>query len=103
MNPQEQDDAKVRADFQRIGRLVDAQLPFGWGFVVLAFPFGADGRINYLSNTNRADIVRAMYDFIEASKAEWGEHVPEGSVAEDEELGRLRQRVAELERLLEKP
>jgi hypothetical protein len=51
MTPQDQDDAKVRADLAKIALLVDLQLPFGWGFVVL-------------------------------------------------ELGRLRQRVAELERHL---
>lgn len=29
-----------------------------WGFVLLVFPFhGADGRANYISNANRADIV----------------------------------------------
>jgi hypothetical protein len=41
MTPQEQDDEKVRRDLEAIARSVDAQLPFGWGFVVLAFPFGA--------------------------------------------------------------
>jgi hypothetical protein len=100
MTPQEQEDEKVRADLGALGRHVDHQLPYGWGFVVLAFPFGADGRMNYVSNANRADIVRAMYEFIEATKGKWGEHVPEGAAAEDEELGRARQRIAELEGIL---
>jgi hypothetical protein len=100
MNPQEQEDKKVRADLQALARHVDAQLPFGWGFVVLAFPFGVGGRMNYVANAERADVVRAMYEFIEATKQEWGEHVPEGAAREDEELGRLRQRVAQLERQL---
>ena len=101
MTPQEHEDAKVKADLQRLGRLIDAQLPFGWGFVVLAFPFGAEGRMNYLANAERSDVVRAMYEFIEATKEQWGQHEPElDSSAEDEQLGRARQRIAELEREL---
>jgi hypothetical protein len=100
---EEEDDAKVRRDLQALARHVDRQLPYGWGFVVLAFPFGAGGRMNYVANANRADVVRAMYEFIEATKEKWAEHVPEeSSAAEDEQLARLRQRVAELEEELRK-
>ena len=88
MTPQEQEDAKVRNDLQKIARSIDHQLPYGWGFVLLAFPFGAGGRMNYLANAERTDVVRAMYEFIEATKAQWAEHEPElSSAAEDEQLG----------------
>jgi hypothetical protein len=98
--PQEEEDEKVRADLQALARHVDHQLPYGWGFVVLAFPFGAGVRMNYISNAQRADIVRAMYEFIEATKGKWAEHEGEQSAAaEDEQLGRARQRIAGLERL----
>jgi hypothetical protein len=103
MTPQEQEDAKVRADLQSLARHVDRQLPYGWGFVVLAFPFGAGGRMNYVANALRVDVVRAMYEFIEATKEKWAEHEPEMSAAaEEEQLGRARQRIAELERQIEK-
>lgn len=101
MTPQERDDKKVRANLQALANHVDRQLPFGWGFVVLAFPYGEGGRMNYVSNSKRPDVVRAMYEFIEATKAKWGKDAPEGAAREDEELGRLRQRVAELERILD--
>jgi hypothetical protein len=100
MTPQEEEDRKVRADLQALAKHVDRQLPYGWGFVVLAFPFGADGRMNYIANAQRGDVVRAMYEFIEATKEKFGEHVADDGAHEDEELGRLRQRVAELEGLL---
>jgi len=97
------EDAKVRRDLQALGRHVDAQLPYGWGFVLLAFPFGADGRMNYVANAKREDVVRVMYEFIEATKEKWAEHVPDpSSAAEDEQLGRARQRIAELEEELRK-
>jgi hypothetical protein len=98
----EKEDKKVREDLQDLASLVDGKLPDKWGFVVLAFPFGGGGRMNYVSNADRPDIVRAMYEFIEATKEKWGEHIPEGAAAEDTEVARLRQRVAQLERRLEK-
>jgi hypothetical protein len=98
----EQEDAKVRKDLQALAKHVDKQLPYGWGFVLLAFPFGKDGRMNYVAKADRADVVRAMYEFIEATKAGWAEHEPPiGAAAEDEQIARLRQRVAELERIVE--
>ena len=101
MTPQEREDEKVRADMQKLAHFLDQQLPYGWGFVFLAFPFGEGGRMNYVANANRADVVRAMYEFIEATKGEWATHVPEpDSAAEDDQLGRARQRIAELEGVL---
>ena len=98
VTPEEEDDAKVRRDLQALARHVDKQLPYGWGFVVLAFPFGADGRMNYVSNASRMDVVRAMYEFIERTKEKWAVELPEESAAaEDEQLARARQRIAELE------
>jgi hypothetical protein len=104
MSTQEEEDAKVRRDLQALARHVDRQLPIGWGYVVLAFPFLACGRMNYVSNAERADVVRAMYEFIAATKeGPWGSHLAEmeaGTQAGDELIGRLRQQVAELERRL---
>lgn len=102
MTPQEAEDAQVVKDLQTIARTVDRQLPYGWGFVVLAFPFGAGGRMNYISNAERADVVRSMYEFIEATKEKWAVQQSElSAAAEDEQLGRARQRIAELEREVE--
>jgi len=91
---------QVRARMQKFGRLIDRDLPFGWGFVILCFPFG-EGRMNYVSNAKRADVVRAMYEFIAATKeGPWASELPEmeaGTQAGDELIGRLRQQVAALE------
>jgi hypothetical protein len=100
MNPQEQEDDKLRSDMQKLGRFVDSQLPYGWGFVVLAFPYGEGGRMNYISNAKREDVMRSMYEFIEATRAKWGEQVPDPEdAAQDEPLGRARQELAEIKRL----
>jgi hypothetical protein len=34
------------------------------GFALLVFDFGADGFMNYISNANRDDMIRAMEEFI---------------------------------------
>jgi hypothetical protein len=98
MSLQEDEDAKIVTDLQKLARYVDSQLPYGWGFAVLAFPFGQGGRMNYISNSERNDIVRAMYEFIESSKERFGEHVADPS-ADDEPLGRARQELAQIKRL----
>jgi hypothetical protein len=103
MTPIEKEDQEVRAKMKELAKLVDAQLPVGWGFAVLCFSFGAEGRMNYVANAERQDVVRAMYEFIEATKAQLGEHEPpQSAAAEDEQLARARQRIAQLERELSK-
>jgi hypothetical protein len=98
MSHLDDEDAKVRSDLQAIAKTVDRQLPYGWGFVVLTFPFTSGGRLNYIANAERSDVVRVMYEFIESTKEKFGEHIAEmGAAAEDEQIGRLRQRVSELE------
>jgi hypothetical protein len=55
--------------------------------------------MNYVANAERHDVVRAMYEFIEASKEKWALHIPDPSeAAKDEELARARQLIAEQER-----
>lgn len=41
-----------------------------WGFAFLVFPFGEkpDGRMNYISNGNREDMLVAMKEFIAKSE-----------------------------------
>ena len=69
----------TRERMQEVARAVAVILPPGTGFVVLAFDSdkpGANpsGRLDYVSNANRADICRAMIDFIHRSAENFGEH-----------------------------
>jgi hypothetical protein len=50
---------------QAVGKAVAAELPAGYGFFVLAFPFlKKDAACEYVSNGKREDVVAAMRDFI---------------------------------------
>lgn len=35
-----------------------------WGFLVLVFPFGKDGRANYISNARREEVIALMKEQI---------------------------------------
>lgn len=51
---------------QEIVREIDAKLPEGMGFALLAYEFGdKDGRrMLYASNSNREDVLKAMLEFV---------------------------------------
>lgn len=51
---------------QEIVKEVDAKLPEGMGFALLAYEFGdKDGRrMLYASNSNREDVLKAMLEFV---------------------------------------
>lgn len=73
--PQGVKDENTRERMQHIARLVDEELPHGWGFVVMAFPFGdAEGRMNYVSNASREDIQKVMVEWMKKGGAT-GRHV----------------------------
>jgi hypothetical protein len=58
-------DAYTRDRLQKIARMIDEELPQGWGFFLMAYPFNdAEGRMNYVSNGNRDDIKRLMQEFL---------------------------------------
>jgi hypothetical protein len=56
----------VRARMQRIARLIDIELPDGYGFFVVCFRFNGppDAPAEYASNARRRDVVHAMREFI---------------------------------------
>jgi hypothetical protein len=73
--PETAQDDNTRVAMQKIARLVDEQLPDKWGFVVLAFPFNSTpGRMNYVANAKREDIVRSMREWLRKTEAEFATH-----------------------------
>ena len=62
---------------QEIARDIDKKLPEGFGFTLLAYEFGdKDGRkMLYVSNSDRDDIKKAMQEFINQPKDNFGKDV----------------------------
>jgi hypothetical protein len=74
--PETPRDEYTREHLQKIAAMVNEQLPQNWGFVILAFPFGSEpGRMNYISNGRREDIVKVMLEFIAKTRDTFGQHV----------------------------
>ena len=72
-----QEEEIVKSKLQGIARKVDEELPNGYGFVVLAFNFGEgkDNEMMYVSNANRDDVVKAMDEFIQKTKGNYGNDI----------------------------
>jgi hypothetical protein len=69
----------TRDRMQDAGRAAQVILPPGTGFVLLAFDFdmpgqNPTGRLDYVSNANRADVCRAMIGFIHKTAEGFAEH-----------------------------
>ena len=62
----------VKRRLQRIAKKVNDELPTGFGFVVLSFAFDNSGQMMYVSNANREDIVKAMEEFAQKTKSNYG-------------------------------
>ena len=62
----------VKGKLQGIAKKVEADLPEDFGFVVLAFKFNEEGQLMYVSNANRADVVKEMEEWIIKTKKNYG-------------------------------
>lgn len=50
-----------------LANMVDNALPDNMGFCLMVFPFGSEGgRLQYISNGNREDVVKALKEWIAA-------------------------------------
>lgn len=54
-----------------IGRKLTDAMPPGWGFALVLFTFGEGGFLTYMSNAQRADMVKALREC--ADKIETGD------------------------------
>ena len=66
----------VRERMQETARMIATYLPPGTGYVLLAFDQGdrPGGRLEYVSNSRREDVARAMLEFIGKVSNTWGTH-----------------------------
>lgn len=64
----------IKGTMVTIAKKVDDELPEGFGFCVLVFPFGKteDAQMMYVSNADRLDIMDAMEEWIAKTKDTFG-------------------------------
>ena len=71
----------IRERLQETAAMVQMRLPPNTGFILLAFDFGP-GRMEYISNADRSDVMKALKEFMEKSEGpRWMQHCDEGPPA----------------------
>lgn len=60
---------------QEIAKDIEKKLGKKYGFTLLIYEHNTDtGRMNYVSNSKREDVVKTMKEFIEKTEESWGTH-----------------------------
>jgi hypothetical protein len=60
---------------QEIAKYIQGKIGKNYGFSVLIYEHGeGTGRLNYVSNSQREDVVKAMKEFIKQTEGNWGTH-----------------------------
>lgn len=66
-------DPRLHAVMNNIAERIGMACPPGFGFALLMFDLDSKhGRMNYVSNARRADMLRAMKEFVAKNEAEHG-------------------------------
>lgn len=60
--------AKHKAAGEGLAKIIDDALPDGAGFALLIVDYGNEGRMSWISNVQRDDMIATMKDFIAASE-----------------------------------
>jgi len=50
-------DPELKQVMNDIGRILSYAVGDQWGFFLAVYPFGEGGRFNYISNSNRRDVI----------------------------------------------
>ena len=65
----------IKNKLKDIAKNIDKELPNGFGFALLTFKFNAKpdtSELMYVANANRQDIVKAMEEWIDKTKSNFG-------------------------------
>lgn len=65
----------IKRKLKDIAKSIDNELPEGFGFALLTFKFNAKpntSKMMYVANAERKDIIKAMEEWIEKTKTNFG-------------------------------
>lgn len=75
----------VKKNMQNIGTVCKELVPEGWGFIFMTYPHGSSkGELIYVSNSNREDVVKALEEFIEKTKNNFGNDTEKYGVKDEQ-------------------
>lgn len=58
------DEEYVKDKLRDLARHIDGQIPMEHGFILLVFPYGPGGSMQYIANARRLDAIQAMREWI---------------------------------------
>jgi hypothetical protein len=66
-----EDLSETKETMKLVGDVIKMILPEGYGFVFMIFETNVEGRMNYMSNCQRPDVIKMMKEFIEKTETAW--------------------------------
>jgi hypothetical protein len=72
-----EEEARAKEIMRGVGEGLSEMFP-KMGFCLMIFEFNTEGQMNYISNADRRDVVKAMEEFIEKTKDSWNRDRDEG-------------------------
>lgn len=63
---------EVKGHMQHIAKMIEGEIPEGWGFILMTYPHNTTGELIYVSNSNREDVIKCMDEFKEKTVATYG-------------------------------
>lgn len=65
-------DELVKENMQNIGKICEQIIPEGYGFIFMTYAHGSEGQLMYISNSDRECVVKALEEFIDKTKDNYG-------------------------------
>lgn len=79
-NDIEKQKAEIEALLKKLGQKIGQDMPKGMGFTLFIFDIGPHGNMFYISNAQRADMIKSLEEFIGRQKTgdvrEYSPYVP---------------------------
>jgi thiamine phosphate synthase YjbQ (UPF0047 family) len=67
--------SKEKDVMQEIAEFIQSKVGKKYGFTVLIYKHNTtSGRMNYISNSQRKDVIETMKEFIKETEGNWGTH-----------------------------
>lgn len=70
MEKETKSETETREIMQAFAQTIAEVLP-GYGFILMIFEFNSNGRANYVSNADRAEVLKMMEEFKERTMNAW--------------------------------
>lgn len=78
---------ETRETLKLLAKTITMCLPEGYGFFLMVYEHNSDGRANYISNSQREDVIKSMKEFMERTENAWAVDKYEGEFGQGRKDG----------------